>query len=377
MRQQEQQGTAAPKMADTRRSLSTHDPHPPPPSHKLPRSDSMPHMGAPEPHRGFGPKEPPHPESGHNNSDSRSGNSGSASVKSRTAGQNLSGIQKQLIDLAHVLQEKQGRMTLEQLADALNVPNDGSTRVLLENLNSQLSRAVTQGRRDSPAPLPPHMRREESKTDSRSGNPGQKDDSGGVQAALAQLLAQQGVKVGAKPVPPSSGNSGSHRYSSGSQRLDQDDSSRDSFGDRYSGGRGGVPPLSGDSSFNNPAPRSRQYSQQSSYNTQPMSISEGSNSPYSYDNSNSQRSRREELLNPEAEQLSVKAKVENYFDKYGQEEPRPVPGTDPAFRTGGRSGGHMAGRRPASGDGLSRPDMGRTYSGGSGGGGRHGGHAWN
>lgn len=329
MRQQEQLGTGVPKMGDTRHQ-------PPGSAHKLPRSDSNQHMTGSDFDQSKRPdlmsnKSMKELDSGHGLEGARGTQPGKSSSGSRNV-QSLHGIQKQLIQLALLLQ---GRMTLDELANAVDVPNDPSTRLLLEKLNTQLAKAVKQKRKDSPAGVVPHS----SRHDGSNSDHGHAEEDGEVRAALAQLLAHHGhhssQQSDSRGNQGGGGGGGGARFGGGS-RYDLDNSMQEA--PRGSSGHTGP-----DGSGNPPGGRSRQYSQQSSYNTQAMSISEGSNSPYSYDGHGgdsfgNQRSRREDLLDPAAEQLSAKAKVHNYLDKYGQEAPRPVPGTDPAFRTGERGG---------------------------------------
>ena len=345
-----------------------------------------------------------------------------------TGPQNLSGIQKQLLELAQLLQEKHGRMSTAQLANALNVPLDASTGRLLENLNVQLTMAVSRDseKRDSPdnpthvnvgmthpdsnvglgpglGPGPgPHSKpglsgaysggyEGKRKTtevpsfpgefDSRKpnqdpgfqhqvdsgggssvksgrvaeekGGPGSGDGNAGVKAALAKLLAQQGIRVsgsmlkggtraplGTTTTSTTIGDGAVHFGPSGEApyRSERDRS-------RYGGSSGRYdrePPSHSDAhglrdSFetarSDKAPQTgRQYSQQSNYNATAMSISEESNSSFSYDEGGpgegyqgsqdyeqSRGRNRDLLIERSGEQLSVKAKVQNYL-KYGNEE---------------------------------------------------------
>lgn len=223
----------------------------------------------------------------------------------------------------------QNKLSIDELAATLKVPIDANTRTLLENLSGQLLVATKPS--DQPRSADPGLDRNalEAKVDhyydaSSSSHPYQppdgamcfsstnhdleacggmftqqpaSDENAGIKAALAQLLTQKGitVKLGAKSFVPSS-NPGA--MSPKATRLVSDRG--DGTATKGSGLRG-----------------ERLYSQQTSYGSQ-MSISEGnSNSPPVGGNFHPS-SLGGGALAPPAETMSVRAKVQSFFEKSDQ-----------------------------------------------------------
>lgn len=208
-------------------------------------------------------------------------------------------IQLELAGLASLLQNRE-TLNVSQLAQLLNVPLDPTTHTLLENLNMQLLLAAAakqaqekkdsqMGRNQNPEFGYQNMQPTQDQYQSGSESSG---DNVGVKAALAQLLAQQGVAVSmggsevmANREPLTSlGNQSADTYS-------HDTSSQDSFGDRdryeynqlksYETGRGGS--VSGEHASSSTT--SAGYNKGSHF-VQQMSISpqdSNSNSNISYD----------------------------------------------------------------------------------------------
>ena len=116
--------------------------------------------------------------------------------------------QSQLAGLVKLLQAKQGGMNAVQLSQVLNIPLDGTTKQLLENLSMQLVLGGSSQRSQS---VTPQFYNEDScdslggfggyrggygGSDSRMEREGRGSDSGaGVKVALAQLLRSQGLSV--------------------------------------------------------------------------------------------------------------------------------------------------------------------------------------
>ncbi|XP_013391928.1 cyclin-dependent kinase 12 isoform X3 [Lingula anatina] len=127
-------------------------------------------------------------------------------------------VQSKLAGLAALLQTREG-LSVAQLAQLLNVPLDGATSVLLENLNMQLLlAAAAKQAQEKPPPPPPEgadvisdatnsslysggvqqgagFGTVRGEPDIGSAKPHSGDGNAGVKAALAQLLTQRGIPV--------------------------------------------------------------------------------------------------------------------------------------------------------------------------------------
>ena len=252
-------------------------------------------------------------------------------------------VHKNMAMMLQLLQSSVGsnkKLSIDELAATLKVPIDANTRMLLENLSGQLLVATKPSEEPSPVDtshgrIPPepteHAPMYQDVTshqyqpqDGAMGYPsrnhdlepvatggafakqpdgasigGAQDKNAGIKAALAQLLAQQGVtvKLGAKSFAPS-GNPGSTSPRATRVMSDRGDGAATK-------GLAQVPR------------GERLYSQQTSYGSQ-MSISEGnSNSPPGGGNFHG-GSLGGGAPAPPAETMSVRAKVQSFFEKSDQ-----------------------------------------------------------
>ncbi len=235
---------------------------------------------------------------------------------SRKGGGSNPDMQKQLAEVSSLVSAS-GKCTTNLLAHKLNVPFNPSTQKLLEHLQMQLLLQAAAEKTSSGSTMtkmPPEPRRSHSdvpkaaliptigdRTLHMVSDPGSSssqrsakgDAHAGVKAALAQLLAQSGVRVqGAATKTRKEFSESSHHKHRSSKESD-------------------------------PGTRDRKYSQQTSYTTN-MSISEESNSPlqatapkrdYSHKQPPPQAGGDLGLTGKAAETMSVKAKVQNFFER--------------------------------------------------------------
>lgn len=232
------------------------------------------------------------------------GDVSSQASKAKSSASNVSELQRQLTMLTSLLQAS-GSMSLAQLASKNNMAMDQETKRLLENINLQLMLASTVQQLQ--------QKQKEARPDAKlDGKNLMKSNLLGVgstqtaqvREALTMLLNQQGINM-----PSSSQNRGSAACHQGADASVQSES----------------------------AGRKPVVSQQASHGSAMSLVSDDSSISYLAEQDDSQRAAPRPLtsdIRPIAETMSLKSKMQNFFESQGRETPLTPGGSENVLRKG-------------------------------------------